>query len=133
MDSYSGIQLRDANGRPVVPVGSIALTIRQGGEAIDVANVAVVRTCPQPMLLGGDYLNKRGGFIDCRTGELVPKVTSQLGPLKQCKGISDVCVESEAHEEPREELQMKRSGLEEMCAVQCLDRVPAIFIVMAQN
>lgn len=94
MNSYRGIQLRDANGRPVLPVGSISLTIRQGGETIDVANVAVVRTCPQPMLLGGDYLNKRGGFIDCRTGELVPKVPPQVE-----KGRPDVGVVPEANAE----------------------------------
>lgn len=78
----------------MLPVLSIALIIRKGGEAIDVANFAVVRTCQQSMLLGGDYLNKRG-FIDCRTGELVPKVSPQVE-----KGLSDVRMDPETNEEP---------------------------------
>ena len=76
VQQYRGTPLRDAGSRPLVPMGTICLTIRQEGRAIDLPNIAVVETCPYEMLLGSDYLERVGGFINCRTGRLIPETTS---------------------------------------------------------
>lgn len=71
MEEYQGMPLRDAGARPLLPIGTICLTIKQGSNVSDLPGVAVVEACPLEMLLGSDYLEKVGGFINYRTGEWV--------------------------------------------------------------
>ena len=68
MECWKRAPLSGAGDKAICPLGTVALTVRQGGKAIELPAVAVVEACPYPMLLGSDYLNKIGGFINCRTG-----------------------------------------------------------------
>lgn len=64
MEEYRGVPLRDAGSRPLYPIGAIGLTIRNGSEVTELPGMAVVDACPYEMLLGSDYLEKVGGFIN---------------------------------------------------------------------
>ena len=74
MEAWKRAPLCGAGNKAIYPLGTVALTIRREGKAVDLPEVAVVDACPYPMLLGNDYLEKFGGFINCRTGELVAEI-----------------------------------------------------------
>lgn len=71
MAQWKRAPLCGAGDRAISPLGTVALSIRLGAKVVDISEVAVVESCPYPLLLGSDYLEKVGGFINCSTGELV--------------------------------------------------------------
>ena len=74
MEAWKRAPLCGAGNKAIYPLGTEALTIRREGKAVDLPELAVVDACPYPMLLGNDYLEIFGGFINCRTGELVAEI-----------------------------------------------------------
>lgn len=69
MKPWAGIKLSDAGGNPIDLVGSVALSVRYKEKVTEMSSIAIVSACPYPMLLGSDYLDEVGGFINCKTGE----------------------------------------------------------------
>ena len=93
-----------AGNKAIYPLGTVTLTIRREGKAIDLPEVAVVDACPYPMLLGNDYVEKFGGFINCKTGELVAGIPNRdvtggdaVGMVAEVNEVTTIAHEQEMH------------------------------------
>lgn len=50
-------------------VGSVALAVRYKERLNEIAEISLVSACPYPMLLGSDYHDEVGEYVDCKSGE----------------------------------------------------------------